>query len=130
MTPDGHSDEVTARGLFLAASRRGQFVLAGRWSNYTIGPTRLGAGSGSAYEIRTVGNGPRAVPPDDHRSQTEGPATKLPRHCEEGKARRTPGWPLLPLRGNSPSGNPLDFPDTNLVLPSIHGIATALRASQ
>ena len=46
---------------------------------------------------------------DDHRSQTEGPATKLPRHCEEGKARRTPGWPLLPLRGNSPSGNPFSF---------------------
>ena len=37
----------------------------------------------SAYGIRTVGRA--ALPPafpDDHRSQTGGPATKLPRHCE------------------------------------------------
>ena len=29
--------------------------------------------------------------------------------------------------GNSPSGNPPDFPDTKLVHPSVHGIATGLR---
>ena len=40
-----------------------QFVLAGRWLNHTIGPSRLVASFRSAYEIRTVGNAVPGVPP-------------------------------------------------------------------
>ena len=39
----------------------------------------------------------------------EGPASVYLCHCEEAVGRRTPGWLLLPLRGNSPSGNPFSF---------------------
>jgi hypothetical protein len=46
---------------------------------------------------------------------TRDPIQKRTRHCEEGEARR---------------GNPVDFPETELVLPSIYGIATGLCPSQ
>ena len=39
-----------------------------------------------------------------HEINTEGPAIHSPLSLRAAK-RRTPGWPLLPLRGNSPSGN-------------------------
>ena len=38
----------------LPGKARGYFVLAGRWLNSTIGPTRLVAGSRSAYGIRSI----------------------------------------------------------------------------
>ena len=46
------------------------------------------------------------------------------RHCEEGEARRTPGWPLLPLRGNSPSGNPVDFRTFSVDNPAFFALST------
>ena len=45
-------------------------------------------------------------------------------HCEEGKARRTPGWPLLPLRGNSPSGNPVEFRTFLVDYPALFALFT------
>ena len=41
---------------------------------------------------------------------------------------RTPGWLLLPLRGNSPSGNPVDRSMHQFGFPKIDGIATGLTA--
>ena len=48
---------IPKAGFGYTRQARGQFVLAGRWSNDTIGLSRLFAIFRSAYGIRFVGNG-------------------------------------------------------------------------
>ena len=74
------------------------------------------AGGASVVPVAYCGTAP--VPfPDDRRSQTEGPATKLPRHCEEGKARR--GNPHL----SGPSGTGRCKASQGLRIATAYGLA-------